>query len=79
VLTQLTVPGEARPLKIAPEAIYTSSFFTTAFWMGGGGIRPRRPYLYMPLVLICFAIGDESPILWFNYELCYDSIFDYEL
>jgi len=26
VLTQLTVPGEARPLKIAPEAIYSSSF-----------------------------------------------------
>jgi len=26
VLTQLTVPGEARSLKIAPEAIYTSSF-----------------------------------------------------
>jgi len=26
VLTQLTVSGEARPLKIAPEAIYTSSF-----------------------------------------------------
>jgi len=25
VLTQLTVPGEARPLKIAPEAIYLSS------------------------------------------------------
>jgi len=25
VLTQLTVPGEARPLKIAPEAIYSSS------------------------------------------------------
>jgi len=25
VLTQLSVPGEARPLKIAPEAIYTSS------------------------------------------------------
>jgi len=26
VLTQLSVPEEARPLKIAPEAIYTSSF-----------------------------------------------------
>jgi len=26
VLIQLTVPGEVRPLKIAPEAIYTSSF-----------------------------------------------------
>jgi len=26
LLTQLTVPGEARPLKIALEAIYTSSF-----------------------------------------------------
>jgi len=26
VLTQLTVPGEARPLKIAPEAIYSSSY-----------------------------------------------------
>jgi len=25
-LTQLSVPEEARPLKIAPEAIYTSSF-----------------------------------------------------
>jgi len=27
VLNQLTVPGEARPLKITPEAIYTSSLF----------------------------------------------------
>jgi len=27
LLTQLSVPGEARPLKIAPEAIYTSSSF----------------------------------------------------
>jgi len=26
VLTQLTVPGETRPFKIAPEAIYSSSF-----------------------------------------------------
>jgi len=26
VLTQLTVPGEARPLKIALEAMYTPSF-----------------------------------------------------
>jgi len=25
VLTQLSVPGKARPLKIAPEAIYMSS------------------------------------------------------
>jgi len=33
VLTQLTVPGEARPLKIAPEAIYTSSFRKFA-WTG---------------------------------------------
>jgi len=30
VLTQLTVPGEARPLKIAPKAIYTSSYFGLA-------------------------------------------------
>jgi len=30
VLTQLTVPGEARPLKIALEAIYTSSFIYTS-------------------------------------------------
>jgi len=29
VLTQLTVPGEARPLKIAPEAIYSYSFQCT--------------------------------------------------
>jgi len=27
VLTQLSVPEEARPLKIAPEAFYTSIFF----------------------------------------------------
>jgi len=26
VLTQMSDPGEARPLNIAPEAIYTSSF-----------------------------------------------------
>jgi len=33
VLTQLTVPGEARPLKIAPEAIYSSSllYFSPVF------------------------------------------------
>jgi len=30
VLTQLSVPGEARPLKIAPEAIYTSSSYLIA-------------------------------------------------
>jgi len=28
VLTQLTFPGEARPLKIVPEAIYSSSFIS---------------------------------------------------
>jgi len=31
VLTQLSVPGKARPLKIAPEAIYTSSFLLTIY------------------------------------------------
>jgi len=35
VLTQLTVPGEAKPLKIAPEAIYTSSWESgIAFFIG---------------------------------------------
>jgi len=33
VLTQLFVPGEARPLKIAPEVIYTSSYYKGVIYL----------------------------------------------
>jgi len=59
VLTQLTVPGEARPLKIAPEAIYTSSLdiinykhITMPYIILQRHIMTNKAYFFISIILI---------------------------